>query len=401
MKSSQLILYASAAAMALQPVLASAAGVQEAVAEPVSAPTEPLPALFEPQDELERGLWMQMDEYERDLKSSRQVIHDEALNAYVRGVLCKTVGEAECGNIRLYIMRTPHFNATMAPNGIMQVWSGLLLRTQNEAQLAAVLGHEYAHFGERHGVQLYREAKKKSNAASWLAFTGIGLIFSIGLAGSVFKFSREQEREADLAGVSMISAAGYDTREVAVLWEQLLDEDDATRLARGQKKKKRKTSAGLFASHPPSQERVDYLRERATLDPGIAGATGLAEYQSAMREWWPVFLDDQLKMNEEGGSEFLLDSMAKANGWTPWLTFARAELHRRMAGDGDLDKAVTYYTDAIARGADLPELWRGRGLALKKLDRDAEAKADLEEYLVRAPNAADHSMIAMISGGIR
>lgn len=359
----------------------------------------PLPAIYQPQDDLERGLWMQMDEYERDLKSSQQVIQDVALNGYVRSVLCRTVGEAECANVRLYLMRTPYFNATMAPNGVMQVWSGLLLRIQNEAQLAAVLGHEYAHFKERHSVQLFRQAKEKSNAAAWLAFTGIGLIASFALAGSIFKFSREQEQQADIESLQYASRAGYDVTQVAVIWEQLLDEDDATRLARGKKAKKRDKKAGLFETHPPSAERVRYLREESAKF-GF-GTARTDDFQRAMERWWPVFLDDQLKLNDFGGSDFLLETMAKGNGWTPWLTYGKAELLRYRGGAGDMETAAGQYSDAIARGGDLPELWRGRGLALRKLGRNAEAKADLDEYLARAPTAPDTAMISMISGGLQ
>lgn len=389
-------------ALALQPVASSAALAGQEVMPDVSSEAQApaaLPALYQPQDDLERGLWMQMDEYERDLKSSQQVIHDPALNSYVRSVLCRTVGEADCANVRLYLMRTPHFNATMAPNGVMQVWSGLLLRIQNEAQLAAVLGHEYAHFKERHGVQLFRQAKEKSNAAAWLAFTGIGLIASIGLAGSIFKFSRDQEQAADLESLKYASAAGYDVTQVAAIWEQLLDEDDATRLARGKKTKKRDKKAGLFATHPPSAERVEYLRaESANYASGDAGAEA---FQRAMQRWWPVFLDDQLKMNDFGGSEFLLEAMAKGNGWTPWLTYAKAELLRYRGGGGDFEAAAGLYGDAIAGGGELPELWRGRGLVLRKLGRNAEAKADFDEYLIRAPEAPDNAMISMIAGGLQ
>ena len=362
------------------------------------APSEPLPPLYQPQDELERGLWMQMDEYERDLRSSQQIIDDPELNAYVRSVLCRTVGEAECRNVRLYLMHTPHFNATMAPNGVMQIWSGLLLRTQNEAQLAAVLGHEYGHFENRHSVQLFRSAKNKSNAASWLALTGIGLIAAIPLASSLFSFNREMEREADLEGLKMMAAAGYDTSEAAVIWEQLNDELDATRVGRGKKKKKRKTKSGMFATHPPSPQRVEYLREASRETPGTPGVSGRADYEAAMAEHWPVFVDDQLKMNDFGASAFLLDSMAKAQGWTPWLNYARAELYRRRAGSGDLERAVRHYGEGIDAGGELPELWRGRGLALKKLDRDEEARADLTEYLKRAPDASDRGMMEMIAG---
>ncbi len=339
-----------------------------------------------------------MDEYERDLRSSRLIIKDEALNAYVRSILCRLVGEAECRNIRIYIMHTPYFNASMAPNGVMQVWSGLMLRTQNEAQLASVMAHEYTHFRNRHSVKLFRDAKSKSNAAAWLAFTGIGLIASIGLASAMFKFSREMEKEADIGGMELLAAAGYDTREAAVIWEQLRAEMDATAAARGRKSRKDK-NGGMFATHPPSAERVTYLTQSASQNPGTPGATGLSEYQSAMQHFWPEFLDDQLKMNDFGASDYVLASIAAGRGWTPWLSFARGELYRRRGNDGDYEQAIGFYTDAIENGGQLPEIWRGRGLALLKLDQDESARTDLAEYIERAPDASDRAMIEMMSGG--
>ncbi len=73
----------------------------------------------------ERGIWMLADDEERQLRESPSIIKDRALNEYVRGVLCRTVGADRCASVRLYIQEMPFFNATMSPNGTMTVWSGL------------------------------------------------------------------------------------------------------------------------------------------------------------------------------------------------------------------------------------------------------------------------------------
>ena len=383
-------LIASLLALALpaQPLLAQAGDAQAAAAAS--------PAVYTPQDKDERGLWMQMDEAERGLKASALVIRDPELNAYVRGVLCKTVGADRCANVRLYIMRTPHFNASMALNGVMQVYSGLLLRTQNEAQLAAVLGHEYAHFENRHSLKMFRDIKAKSNSATWLAFTGIGLLASFGLTASLYAYSRDMEREADSGGLKFMAAAGYDTREAANVWEQLRAEMDATASARNVKSKKDK-DRGLFGTHPPTAERVAALKEQAIAEPGVAGATGADAFRVAMGRWWPDFAEDQFKPNDFGASDYLLQAMA-AQGWSPWLLYARGELYRRRAIGGDLVEALSFYDQGIASGGDLPQLWRGRGLANLKLGNEAAGKADLKEYMRRAPDAADRTMMAMMAG---
>ena len=60
----------------------------------------------------------------------------------------------------------------MAPNGMMVVWTGLLLRAQNEAQLAAVIGHEAGHYIKRHSLKTWLDAKARTDL---MAFLSIGL----------------------------------------------------------------------------------------------------------------------------------------------------------------------------------------------------------------------------------
>ena len=102
----------------------------------------------------EGGLWAMMDREETRLRRSPFRMRDEALARYLQEVVCRLGGD-HCPDMRVYAVRTPYFNASMAPNGMMQVWSGLLLRMDNEAQLAAVLGHEIGHFLQRHSVERF------------------------------------------------------------------------------------------------------------------------------------------------------------------------------------------------------------------------------------------------------
>ena len=85
------------------------------------------------------GVWY----YGRE--TSPYTIKDKELNDYVKKVFCKLQPDY-CQKIRIYITRIPAFNATMAGNGLMEIWSGALLHLENEAQLAAVIGHEFGHY---------------------------------------------------------------------------------------------------------------------------------------------------------------------------------------------------------------------------------------------------------------
>ena len=368
----------------------------------------PIAMGYQPQGKDERGLWMQVDEAERQLKTSNFLLRDPALNAYVRTVFCRTVGADDCAGVRIYLLRTADFNAAMMPNGAMLVYSGLLLRVRNEAQLAAVLGHEFTHYQYRHSLRNFRDAKAKANAMAWLSLIPVGgyvaaaaaTAVQIGMVGSVYAFSREMEREADAGSVPLLANAGLDPVEAARIWEQLRAEQDATATARGTKSRK-DHNGGVFASHPPTAERVQALRTLAAAQPAVAPgssrAAGRDAYRAALRPWWPQLVDDQIKLNDFGGTEFLLAHLAE-DGWTPELLYARGELYRQRGRPDDLVRAMGFYGEAVATPGAPAEAWRGLGLSALRSGREEAGRAALKTYLAKRPEAGDREMIAMLAG---
>ena len=362
----------------------------------------PLPSAhgYEPQDSVEQGLWYEMAQQEKLIAESKLVIDDPELNQYVRGVLCRSVGEERCAATRIYIVRVPYFNASMAPNGMMLVYSGLLLRMRNEAQLAAVLGHEFTHFEQQHSLRLFKSARKKTNLLSFLGFVPIpyfAMASQFALIGSVFSFNRDMEREADAGSIEELVRGGYDPAQASVVWRQLGAEMDATAKERDHKSRKNK-NGGMFGTHPRSTDRMETLAElaraQALTEPGVTNA---AEYRAALGDWWPKLIDDQVRMQDFGASEYLLDSLA-LDGWSGQLLHAKGELYRARGKDGDFDKAAEFYRSAMTYD-DAPALaWRGLGLALMKQGQRAEGQAMLREYLEREPDADDAALLAMMAG---
>ena len=133
----------------------------------------------------EAELWYGMDQAEKELRQAPILVRDPALNDYVHDVACKVTGDY-CPNLRVYIVDLPVFNASMAPNGAMLVFTGALLRMHDESELALVLGHEFAHFKLRHSLQFWQKAKHTSAFAATLGVITFGL--DGGLLGSVAQF---------------------------------------------------------------------------------------------------------------------------------------------------------------------------------------------------------------------
>ena len=350
-----------------------------------SAPWTP-PARFARPDIAsdEGGLWALMDREETKLRRSRFVLRDPQLHDYVQDIVCRLAGE-HCPDVRVHLVHTPYFNASMAPNGMMQVWTGLMLRVDNEAQLAAVLGHEIGHYMARHSIEQLREAKSRSGVASFMALFGVaGLVGQMGLVASMYSYTRDHEREADRIGAVLMRKAGYDVGEAAKVWENLLLELKA----RGDDAEK---TSPLFATHPPAAERQDALAALAKELPGgvTNGAAWIAHIKPYLREW----LDDEVKRGQHEESLALLTRLMVRSPEEPEYAFARGEGHRLRAKNDDLDAAVADYQVAVKLGGEPPEVYRGLGNIYRLRAKAAEAKASFQHYLDLAPNAPDAPMI--------
>ncbi|SEK02011.1 Putative Zn-dependent protease, contains TPR repeats [Sphingobium sp. AP50] len=370
----------------------------------IAPPPPPYAGAYQPQGVDEIGLWREGDENERILANSPILLRDEALNAYVKGVLCATVGDDRCRSVRLYILRVPLFNASMAPNGTMRVYSGLLLRVRNEAELATVLGHEFGHFEQRHTLADWKARRSSTDLLSWAAVLALlGNTYQsyssfdslqLSVYGRLSHFNRDQEREADALGLGYLNHSSLRPQSASVVWQNLMAEQEASALVKGVRKRDFNKVA-FFASHPPSGERAATLA--AFADPaGAERDEGVARYAAALAPWLPTFLDDQIKLNDFGASDFIILSLAQ-NGWTAQLLVARGDLYRARGNPRDLAQAAEFYGKAVEMDAGLPEAQRGLGLSLFKTGRRTEGQAALRRYLELKPNASDAAMINMLA----
>jgi predicted Zn-dependent protease len=333
----------------------------------------------------EGGLWAMMDREEQRVRRSPLRIRDEALLGYLTQLACKLGGE-HCADVRVYVVRAPHFNASMAPNGMLQLWSGLLLRVENEAQLASVLGHELGHYLQRHSLERMRDLRGRAGLAQFVGLFGIvGLVGQLALIASAYGFSRDHERQADRIGLALMRRHGYDTRQAGLIWGQLLAEVRATP---GNDPTKESV---LFATHPPSAEREASLAELSAAD--AQGELGEQPWRRAILPLRPMLLDDELKRAHPHETVALMNRLLAREPNDGWLLHTRGEARRQRAETGDLEQALADFDAAVA-AADAPAAaHRGRGDALLALGRKPEAKDAWQTYLNRAPDAADAALV--------
>ena len=181
------------------------------------------------------------------------------------------------------VLNNGELNAWALPGGKIAINRGLLMELKSEAELAAVLSHEIVHAAARHGAHQMENAQLlqiggavASIAASAYGGSQLGELVGQGAAvGSQLmqlKYSRDDELEADKYGMRYMKSVGYDLQAAVSLQELFL------RKSGGRKQ----DVPTLFASHPPSAERVAQNRETMTNQGGPGGDVGTDRYQQAM-----------------------------------------------------------------------------------------------------------------------
>ncbi len=370
---------------------------------------------YEAEDRDERGMWQLFDRLEEDIANSNLVVRDPELTAYVGGVMEQLLGEM-AADFRVYIVRNPDFNASMAPNGMMLVHTGLLARIKNEAQLAAVLGHEAGHYFRRHSVQRWRSMKTKTAIMSVIALgaaAGSGAsgnasnnwydlanAINAGIMLSIFKYSRSHEQEADAYGLRLLAESGYAPHQAAAVWGQLISERKASAEARDKRYKDRSRSA--LSTHPPTESRMTDLRLSAddlvdTMLDGNGGSNGVGTWRSGIASIRSSLIEEQIKLNDSGASIHLINSLADG-GWSSDLHYFLGEAYSLRGGEGDTELAAEAYASAVQYADPIPEAYRAHGYAEIKAGYKEDGYEALARYLELRPDAPDAAMTRFTIG---
>ena len=207
-------------------------------------------------------------------------IIDPSLNQYVNKIgqrLAQLSGQPNLP-YEFVVLNNDVPNAWALPGGKIAINRGLLVLLEDEAQLAAVLGHEVVHAAARHGASQMSQSMLLQLGTQLVGQVSSNSAYSqiadLGASAVQARYGRSQELEADHYGIDYMVQAGYDPQAAVELQQTFL------RLS--QDSSQGNWLDNLFASHPPSAERVQKNKERAAKLP--KGKRNKAAYQKSIKQ---------------------------------------------------------------------------------------------------------------------
>ena len=325
---------------------------------------------------------------------------DPSLNSYVQSVGKRLAAVSDRKlPYEFVVVNDSSPNAWALPGGKIAINRGLLVELQNEAELAAVLGHEIVHAAARHSAQGIERGMLLQGA---LAAVGVAAQNSgyadlaagaAGIGANLInqRYSREAELESDHFGMIYMQRAGYDPQAAIGLQETFV------RLSGS---KDQNWLAGLFASHPPSPERVAKNRENAARM-GKGGTLGRQVYQrkiAGLKRSKPAYAayDKGVKVLQKQPAEALkLANKAISIESREGLFYGlRGDAYYNLKEPKMARKA---YDQAIRLNPNFFRPYLKRGVVRSESGDESGARSDLKKSLQLLPTADAHYYLGRIA----
>jgi len=198
-------------------------------------------------------------QYAMMVEQTARMVQDPVVNEYVNRIGQNLVRNSDAKvPFTIKVIDSDEINAFALPGGFFYVNSGLILAADEEAELAGVMAHEIAHVAARHQMQQMTRLQYANMATiplifvgSWGVYQAASMAINLALPVTFMKFSRGFESEADYLGVQYMYKTGYDPQAFISFFEKIEAKD----------KKQPGTLARVFASHPPTPDRIERTQQ--------------------------------------------------------------------------------------------------------------------------------------------
>jgi len=207
----------------------------------------------------------------RSVRNHFPVVSDPLIADYIQSLGEKLASNSSAAGQKFsfFLINDPVVNAFAGPAGHIGVFSGLVLTTETESELASVIAHEIAHVSQKHLLRTFDDASRMNLPMAAISLAAIlvgggsdlGAAAAMGLQAGMIQhqinFTRANEHEADRIGINTMADANFDPRAMPVFFERM---GRATRFYGS-------TLPEFLRTHPVTATRVADSRGRAEVYP--------------------------------------------------------------------------------------------------------------------------------------
>ena len=335
-----------------------------------------------------------------------EFVLDPDLTAYVNDVGNRLASQArrkEELDFEFSVLNDSVPNAWALPGGKIVINRGLLTELDSEAELAAVLGHEIVHSDAAHGARAQSKGML-TQAGAVVSMVILGstidsqaarevamMVPALGAQLMTQKYGRDAEREADEYGMLYMSESGYDPRGAVELQETFV------KLSREQNPD---WLSGLFASHPPSVERVRNNQKTAQELPagGDLGKERYRQKTAYLKRVQPAYqaFDKAKKAVSDDKLEEAQEQLNRAMAIEPRESLFRGLQGDIYALDKQPERALASYEEAVRANPGFFYGYLRSGQMQYKLGQEGQARSSLDRSLELMPTAEAHYLLGML-----
>ncbi len=321
-------------------------------------------------EEDERTLWHDARQAHAELEAKGLIVADEMLATYLNGVLAALMGAPLPEQVPIpsvQVMRSPERNAHTTPDGGILITTSMLAALQNEAQLAALIGHELGHFVGRHRLVQARFEKVSRSTVERM------------------HLSRQNETYSDRFALAAMRHAGYDPREMPRML-QLMESEDASR--------------NPFRSHPFIPARIRDVQGEIRPKEEENVRIGAETYAEAIAALLLVAAEVELKAGLLDRAEASISRHLALRPDSGRGHYVKAELARLTTPEGRWSSAARLaYERAVELAPNDPDAVRALGFLYYSDGDLARATVLFEKYLSLVPAAADRKLVERYLAG--
>jgi beta-barrel assembly-enhancing protease len=313
-----------------------------------------------------------------ELREQNALLEDPEVNEYIQSIGMRLASQSDMGGIGFHylVLKDTEINSFAVSGGWVFIFTGLILASDTESELAAVMAHETAHITQHHLARGAQAQSRQSLAAAAAMVAAIllgaigggpsggnviqgGIVAAQGLAiQSQINFTREEEKEADRVGIGYLAGAGFDPSAMADIFATLGRSEGLVETY----------IPAMLIDHPVTTDRIAEARTRAAQFPPHRAPESLT-FDLIKERVRVLTATGDVDIAEQYAQKIARGDTSLANRYGQGLALLQGN---------HPDEAAGIFAQLVAQHENLTVLWDALGQAQAKAGHVKEALATFE-----------------------